>query len=153
MTIPRGQRRESSRQAPYPRPGAAWGRRPNPRATQRESYRLRAVDTGKARARVRRHAAVVRLVRVVAECDGLCLWWRWGLAKQNPFKFSQKYTEEWGVSREARRFALINLEANGLIKTEQLPGRAPLIRILLPEERAYAQEIIVSDGEEQDDDF
>jgi DNA-binding FadR family transcriptional regulator len=53
-------------------------------------------------------------------------------AKGQSFPLASKWLEERGTSRKVKMRALRDLEADGLITTERMPGKAPQITLIEP---------------------
>lgn len=61
----------------------------------------------------------------------LALWWHHGMAKDSPFKLTQKALNALNVKRDAASTSLTRLEQAGLISVLRRPGQRPSITLVL----------------------
>ncbi len=61
----------------------------------------------------------------------LALWWHHGMAKEGPFKLTQKALNALNVKRDAASTSLTRLEQAGLIRVLRRPGQRPTITLVL----------------------
>jgi len=65
---------------------------------------------------------------------GLMIWLKCGITKRDTVHFCLREAEEAGISTKAARLAIQQLEADGLIEVQRLPGRGLDVTILKAEE-------------------
>lgn len=62
---------------------------------------------------------------------GIALWWLHGMAKDKPFKLTQKALQTLNVERDAASAALARLEQAGLICVARKPGQRPTVALVV----------------------
>ncbi|MGB3291102.1 MAG: hypothetical protein WBA83_17675 [Burkholderiaceae bacterium] len=71
----------------------------------------------------------------------LALQYLAGLTKSNTIKLPAKTLDVMGVARNAKADALVRLQRAGLIAVRQLPGRAPVVTLLVAPEHSSEGEV------------